>query len=62
MCDLECGYPELVGLIDTIDDERGYMPHADLRSFLGLTADNAIPDEMDAVERQLQGAVTDALG
>ena len=49
------------GLIDTINDERGYMPHADLRSFLGLTAADAIPDEVDAVARKLQGAVADAL-
>ena len=49
------------GLVDTINDERGYMPHADLRSFLGLTAADAIPDDVDAVARQLQGAVADAL-
>ena len=53
---------QLAGLIDTINDERGYMPHADLRSLLGLTAADAIPDDMDAVARQLQGAVADALG
>ena len=53
---------QLVGLIDTINDERGYMPHADLRSFLGLTAADAIPDDVDAVARQLQASVADALG
>ena len=53
---------QLAGLIDTINDERGYMPRADLRSFLGLTAADAIPDDADAVARQLQGAVADALG
>ena len=51
----------LAGLIDTINDERAYMPHADLRSFLGLTAADAIPDDVDAVEGQLQGAFADAL-
>ncbi len=53
---------QLAGLIDTINDERGYMPHGDLRSFLGLTAADAIPDDVDAVARQLQDAVANALG
>lgn len=53
---------QLAGLIDTINDERGYIPHEDLRSFLGLTAADAIPDEVDAVARRLQAAVSDVLG
>ena len=53
---------QLASLIDTIIDERGYMPHGDLRSFLGLTTADAIPDDVGAVARQLQGTVADALG
>ena len=53
---------QLAGLIDTIDDERGYMPHGDLRSFLGLTTADTIPDDVDAVARQLQAAVANILG
>lgn len=53
---------QLADLIDTVSDERGYMPHEDLRSFLGLTAADAIPDEVDAVARRLQAAVSDVLG
>ena len=53
---------QLAGLIDTINDERGYMPHGDLRSFLGLTTAGVIPDDVSAVARQLQAAVADVLG
>ena len=53
---------QIVGLVDTIIDERGYMPHADLRSFLGLTAAEAIPDDVDAAARQLQAAAAEVLG
>ena len=49
----------LAGLIDTIDDERGYMPDQDLRSFLGVATADAIPDDVDAVVKRLQAAVTD---
>ena len=52
----------LDGLIDTIDDERGYMPDGDLRSFLGATATDTIPDDADAVVRRLQAAVADVIG
>ena len=53
---------QLAGLIDTIDDELGYMPLGDLRPFLGLTTADAIPDDVDAVARQLQAAVADVAG
>ena len=47
---------QIVGLVNTIIDERGYMPHEDLRSFLGLTAAETMPDDVDAAARQLQAA------
>ena len=53
---------QIAGLVDTIIDERGYMPHADLRSFLGLAAADVIPDDVNAAERQLQAAVADVVG
>jgi len=49
------------GLIDTSDGEREYIPHADLRSFLGLTTADAIPDDVDTLMRQHQGTVSNAL-
>ena len=52
----------LAGLIDTITDERGYMLHGDLRSFLGVVTADAIPEEVDAVVRRLQAAVVDTVG
>ena len=53
---------QLAGLIDTIHDERGYMPHADLRAFLGLNSDEPIPEDVDAVARHLKGIVADVAG
>ena len=53
---------QLAGLIDTIDDERGYLPPGDLRSFLGLTSADAIPTDMDTLVRRLQVAVVDVTG
>ena len=50
-----------VGQVDTIIEERGYMPHADQRSFLGLTAAEAIPDDVHAAARQLPAAVAEIL-
>ena len=38
------------------------MPHGDLRSFLSLTTADAIPDDVDAVARQLQAAVANVEG
>ena len=37
------------------------MPHADRRSFLGLTAADAMPDVVGAVVRELQSAVANTL-
>ena len=53
---------QLAGLIDTIDDERGYMPPGDLRPFLGLTSADAIPTDVDTLVRLLQAAVAEVLG
>ena len=53
---------QLAGLIDTIDDERGYMPPGDLRPFLGLTSADAIPTNVDTLVRLLQAAVAEVLG
>ena len=53
---------QLAGLIDTIDDERGYMPPGDLRSFLGLTSADAIPTDVDTLVRRLRVAVVDVTG
>ena len=53
---------QVTGLIDTINDEGGYMPQGNLRSFLGLTTADAIPDDVGAVARQLQAAVADVAG
>ena len=52
---------QLAGLVDTIHDERGYMPQRDLRSFLGTTTLDEIPAEMDTIARQLQDAVVGAV-
>ena len=52
----------LAGLIDTITDERGYMLHGDLHSFLGVATADAIPEEVDAVVKRLQAAVVDTVG
>ena len=48
---------QLAGLVDTIHDERGYMPERDLRSFLDITTLDAI----HAFAEQLQEAVVDAV-
>ena len=53
---------QLAGLIDTIDDERGYMPDGDLRTFLGIATADEIPDDVDAVVRRLQAAVAGVVG
>ena len=38
------------------------MPDQDLRSFLGVATTDAIPDDLDAIVKRLQAAVTDAVG
>ena len=52
---------QLAGLVDTIHDERGYMPERDLRSFLDTTTLDAIHAAMDSFAEQLQEAVVDAV-
>ena len=53
---------QLAGLIDTIHDERGYMPERDLRSFLGVATADAIPEDVDAIVRRLQAVTADVVG
>ena len=53
---------QLAGLIDTIDDERGYMPPGDLRSFFGLTSADAIPTDVDTLLKRIRVAVVDVTG
>ena len=51
---------QLAGLVDTIHDERGYIPERDLRSFLGTTTLDTIHAETVTIAEQLQDAAVDA--
>ena len=53
---------QIAGLIDTIHDERGYMPERNLRSFLGATTEAEIPGDVNALVSRLQAAVANVVG
>ena len=52
---------QLAGLIDTIDDERGYMPDGDLGAFLGATTEAEIPGDVHVMVSRLRAAVADVV-
>ena len=53
---------QFAGLVDTVHDERGYMPEGDLRSLLGIEVTDAIPDDVGDVAGRLRAAVAKAIG